>query len=136
MTTQDAPASNRMPDPEDIVRTFLSAMEARDLDAARRLLLGTGFSMTFPGGVRMSELSELIAWAAPRYRFVKKTYEGFETVQGDASAVVYCRGTLSGAWPGGAPFDGIRFIDRFEIADGLIVRQEVWNDLAETRGPA
>ncbi len=135
MTTHEAPASNEGPAPEDVVRTFLTAMEARDLDAAGSLL-GNGFSMTFPGGVRMTELSELIAWAAPRYRFVKKTYAGFETVQGDASAVVYCRGTLSGAWPDGQAFDGIRFIDRFEIADGLIVRQEVWNDLAETRATA
>ena len=135
MTTHEAPTSDQMPDPEGIVRDYLSAMEARDLDAARSLL-GIGFSMTFPGDVRMTELSELIAWASRRYRFVKKTHEGVETVPGDRSAVVYCRGTLSGAWPNGEPFNGIRFIDRFEIADGLIVRQEVWNDLAEARATA
>ena len=135
MTTHEAPESDQAPGPEVTVRAYLIAMEARDLDAARSLL-GTGFSMTFPGNVRMTELSDLVAWAAPRYRFVKKTYEGFETVQGDRSAVVYCRGKLSGAWPDGQPFDGIRFIDRFEIVDGLIVRQDVWNDIAETRATA
>lgn len=132
MTTHDAPASKQMPDPAAIARAYLTAMEARDLETARSLL-GDGFSMTFPGGVRMTEPSELIAWATSRYQFVKKTYEGFETLQDGRLAVVYCRGTLSGAWPDTRPFDGIRFIDRFEIADGLIVRQEVWNDLAEKR---
>ncbi len=38
---------------------------------------------------------------------------------------------LAGEWPDGTPFDGIRFIDRFELADGKLARQEVWNDLAE-----
>jgi hypothetical protein len=27
----------------------------------------------------------------------------------------------------------VRFIDRFEVVGGLILRQEVWNDLAEVR---
>jgi len=31
----------------------------------------------------------------------------------------------------GRPFEGIRFIDRFEIQDGLIVKQDVWNDMGE-----
>ncbi len=123
-----------LPDPCAVVRSFLQAMEARDLDAARGML-GTGFTMTFPGTAPMTKLEELIAWAGPRYRFVTKSYEGFDALQsqGDA-AVVYCRGTLSGQWPDGTPFDGIRFIDRFEIVGGLLVRQDVWNDIAEVKG--
>jgi hypothetical protein len=35
-----------------------------------------------------------------------------------------------------AEFDGIRFIDRFLVVDGLLARQEVWNDLAEHRSAA
>ena len=45
--------------------------------------------------------------------------------------MVYARGTLNGAWLDGSPFNGIRFIDRFEVRAGKITRQEVWNDLAE-----
>ena len=82
----------------------------------------------------MSGLQELIEWAAPRYRYVAKTYEGFDAMQGPGdAAIVYCRGTLSGEWPDGTAFEGIRFIDRFEIVDDLITRQDVWNDIAETR---
>ncbi len=46
--------------------------------------------------------------------------------------MVYCSGTLRGVWLDGSNFEGVRFIDRFEIADGKIRRQDVWNDLAET----
>ena len=113
---------------EDIVRRYLDAMEARALDAARALL-GPGFRMTFPGGVRLETPEALMAWARPRYRFVRKRYERFDAMGG----VVYCFGTLAGEWPDGTPFDGVRFIDRFEIKDGRIVRQDVWNDLAEAR---
>ena len=47
------------------------------------------------------------------------------------SRIVYCFGTLNGEWPDGQAFSGIRFIDRFEITQGRITRQQVWNDIAE-----
>ncbi len=123
-----------LPCPSDTVREFLAAMEARDLEAAQAML-GAGFCMTFPGTQAMHSLTELIDWAAPRYRFVTKTYEGFDALQSQgAHAVVYCRGTLSGEWPDGTPFGGIRFIDRFEVTAGLLTRQDVWNDIAEVKG--
>lgn len=115
-----------LPDPAQVVRDFLNAMEARDLDTARSFL-GDGFTMTFPGTAPMTTLEQLIDWAAPRYRFVRKTYEGFDS----AGDVTYCRGTLSGEWPDGTAFDSIRFIDRFEVENGKLTRQEVWNDIAE-----
>jgi len=112
----------------DTVRAFLAAMEMRDLAAAQGFL-APGFVMTFPGGIRMTTLDALVEWARPRYRFVRKTYGAFDAAVG----VVHCHGTLSGEWPDGTPFSGIRFIDRFEIADGLLTRQDVWNDIAEVR---
>lgn len=121
-----------LPEPDGVVRRFLAAMESRDLDTARGLL-APGFAMTFPGGARLATLEELIAWATPRYRFVRKTYERFDSLPGPDGATVYCFGTLSGEWPDGRAFAGIRFIDRFEIVDGRIARQQVWNDIAETQ---
>lgn len=122
-----------LPDPVETVRAYLAAMEARDLDAARAHL-GEDFTMTFPGTGPMSTLDELVAWAAPRYRHVKKSYDGFDAVQTPGAAcVVYARGTLFGQWPDGAAFDGIRFIDRFELVGGKITRQDVWNDMGEVR---
>lgn len=130
-TRSPAPA---LPDPAAIVRAFLAAMEARDLAAAGGVL-ADGFTMTFPGNMRMTTLAELVAWAKPRYRFVRKSYEAFEAVPGQP-AIVWCFGTLSGEWPDGAAFDGIRFVDRFEVTGGLLSRQDVWNDIAEIRGQA
>lgn len=125
-----------LPDPAAIVKEYLAAMEARDLERARALL-AEGFVMQFPGSAPMHALDDLIAWAGPRYRFVKKTYHGFDAMQGTGpAALVFCRGTLSGEWPDGTAFEGIRFIDRFEIENGRITRQDVWNDLAEVKARA
>ena len=121
-----------LPDPAQIVRDYLGAMEARDLDTARAHL-APGFTMQFPGTGPMTTLEELIAWSKPRYAFVTKTYDRFDAMQSDGPAVVYCFGTLSGKWLDGTEFSGIRFIDRFEIEHGRITRQDVWNDMAEVR---
>ncbi|MEO1223984.1 MAG: nuclear transport factor 2 family protein [Pseudomonadota bacterium] len=117
------------------MRAFLAAMEARDLETARSMLAGD-FTMIFPGGRKMTRLEDLVAWAAGRYRRVKKRIDQTETASDGATATVYVIGTLFGEWPDGSAFDGIRFIDRFVLSDGSIVRQEVWNDLAEHRGGA
>lgn len=124
-----APAA---PDPVEVVRHYLTAMEARDLETARAML-GDGFTMTFPGPSVMTTLEELIAWARPRYQSVAKTYDAFEAFQGADAAVVYTRGTLAGVWPDGGAFEGIRFIDRFELIGGKITKQDVWNDIAEVK---
>ena len=68
-----------------------------------------------------------------RYRFVTKRYEGFDEAPTAGGAVVYCFGTLAGEWTDGSAFDGVRFIDRFTVADGKLADQRVWNDLAEKR---
>jgi ketosteroid isomerase-like protein len=115
----------------ELVKAFLQAMQARDLVLAQSFL-ASGFSMCFPGGVEMQTLDQMRAWAQPRYRSIAKDYERFEEVWREEDTVVYCSGTLSGTWNDGRVFSGIRFMDRFEVADGKITRQEVWNDLAET----
>lgn len=121
-----------LPDPKDIVLAYLEAMEQRDL-ATAGALLADGFEMHFPNTPAMTQLDELIAWAKPRYQQVHKTYSGIEAFQGVDCAVVFARGMLNGVWPDGSAFDGVRFIDRFEISDGKIRLQEVWNDMGEVR---
>lgn len=121
-----------LPDPEALVRDFLGAMEARDLETARNFL-GEGFQMTFPGGNRFDRLEDLVTWARSRYQRVGKSYERFDTAPGADAVTVYCFGTLSGEWLDGSAFSGIRFIDRFLVRDGRIVDQQVWNDMGEQR---
>ncbi|MEO0427371.1 MAG: tautomerase family protein [Pseudomonadota bacterium] len=121
-----------LPDPEAVVLGFLAAMKARDLDAAQHRL-SPDFEMRFPGKGPMRRLEELIEWAAPRYRSVRKTIEGTEIASASGATTVWVHGTLAGEWPDGSPFEGIRFVDRFLLEDGLIARQDVWNDIGEAR---
>lgn len=114
--------------PVETVKAFLSAMEARDLAAAKSFL-AEDFRMIFPGDAEFTALEELVAWSGPRYRFVKKSYDGFDECFGEAGITVYCFGTLSGEWPDGTAFDGIRFIDRFTVTGGKLIDQRVWNDM-------
>jgi len=120
-----------LPDPCDIIHRFLACLGARDL-AGAGAFLADEFSLHFPAAEPMHSLEALVEWSAPRYQSISKSFdstEAFANASGDT--VVYCRGTLSGVWPDGSGFDGVRFIDRFELCAGLIKRQDVWNDLAE-----
>lgn len=118
-----------VPEASRQVRAFLDCMEQRDLPAAARFL-ASDFEMHFPDAPVMRRLEELVERARGRYRSVAKTYTSFDESWSDDSTVVYCFGTLHGEWPDGTAFSGIRFIDRFELVQGLIRRQDVWNDLA------
>lgn len=116
----------------EVVSHFLEAMQQRDLPRAQAFL-ASGFTMCFPGGARFSSLEELVAWGRTRYRQVAKRFERFDECWAPDGTVVYCHGTLHGTWLDGAEFEGIRFIDRFIVRDGLLQQQDVWNDLAERR---
>jgi phenylpyruvate tautomerase PptA (4-oxalocrotonate tautomerase family) len=122
-----------VPEASALVRQFLERMQARELDAARQLL-APEFVMTFPGAAPMRDFAELLDWAKGRYSRIGKRFERFDECWGQDATVVYCSGTLEGVWLDGTAFSGIRFIDRFEVAGGLIRRQDVWNDLAEVAG--
>lgn len=114
----------------DLCLEYLGAMEARDLDRAHDMI-AAGFEMTFPGDIQFSDFAELMEWAAPRYLKIAKRIERVDEAPCGEMVVVYVSGTLHGERPDGTPFDGIRFIDRFETCAGRITRQEVWNDLGE-----
>jgi hypothetical protein len=120
----------RLSPTSEIAVAFLRAMERRDLDAARKLL-APDFTMCFPGGHVMRRLEELVERSGGRYRSVAKKFDRVDEASTDEGVVVYCSGTLYGNWSDGVAFEGIRFIDRFEVVDGLIRRQDVWNDMGE-----
>ena len=117
--------------PGDIVRTYLRLMEARDLDAAAGYL-ADDVEIVFPGGRTFSSLDEQVASSAGRFRGVTKTFDRFDVLTGQDRDIVYVFGTLAGEAIDGTAFEGVRFIDRFELVGGRIVGQMVWNDLAES----
>jgi len=117
-------------DPSMLAQNYLTAMEQRQLKTARSYL-NDDFVMTFPGSVKFSSLDQLVEWSRSRYRFVKKTLDSVTVAYEMEGAIVFVTGTLGGEWPDGSAFENVRFIDRFEVRDDLLVRQDVWNDLAE-----
>lgn len=126
-------AAERHDGPQALALRYLAAMERRDLDAARGLVTADA-EFVFPGGARRSDLSAIVTGSSGRYRSIAKHIERCDLCERtDGTAIVYVLGSLYGQWPDGAAFSGIRFVDRFEIAGGLIRRQEVWNDSGETR---
>ncbi len=119
-----------LPTPDSIVKSYLQAMEARDINKAESFL-GPDFHMTFPGGQKFTRLQELVEWAKSRYTSVTKVFENFDVCGSDQGSMVYCTGTLNGTWLDGTEFSSIRFIDRFIVNEGMIIKQEVWNDIGE-----
>jgi hypothetical protein len=77
----------------------------------------------------MSDPAQCGAFNAKRYAWVKKGIEHTEVVEGATAnkTIVYSLGTLYGAWPDGAIFEGNRYI----VRDSLITRMDVWNESAE-----
>ena len=114
----------------EIVRTYLRLVEERHLDEAGRYLAPEA-EIIFPGGRRFDDLDAQVAAAAGRYRSIRKVFEGFDVIGTGESIVVYAFGELEGEDMAGRRFAGVRFIDRFEMREGLITNHRVWNDLAE-----
>jgi hypothetical protein len=114
----------------EIVRAYLMASMIPDPDAAVTFMK-PGAVITFTGGVQFDHPRGPAGFNARRYRWVKKKMDRFDVCPGASETVVYSIGTLYGEWMDGTPFEGNRYVDRFVVQDGHIVRMDVWNDSAE-----
>ena len=128
----DAPStpSPTLDDAVRIVEAYLDASMIPDPVAAARFI-SSDLVFTFTGGRRFDHPRDAAAFNAKRYQWVKKQRERSDASQSQGAVIVYNIGTLHGAWPDGTPFEGNRYVDRFVIRDGLIVKMDVWNDSAE-----
>jgi OsmC subfamily peroxiredoxin len=114
------------------VEDFLANIGAGRLEAAASSL-APGVSMVFPGGRRYSSLNELADASRLRYRSVDKVREQYDVTTGaDGEIVVISTGTLFGENLHGVRYANVRYVDRFVLRDGLILLQQVWNDLAQS----
>ncbi len=119
--------------PAALVDHYLQLCEDRALDEAGRLL-APGARLVFPGGRVYTSLQEMAGSASGHYRWVRKRRERYFEAAGDGSGetvTVTSLGTLYGEDLEGEPFSGIRYADIFVLRDGLIVEQNVFNDLPE-----
>jgi len=115
-----------------IVEEYLRLLMIPDPEAARRYI-GPELEIRFTGNRLMREPAECAAFNAQRYKWVKKKFGPTHVAEGGTAdeTVVYQTGTLHGEWPDGRPFEGNRYVDRYVVRRGKIVRMEVWNDSAE-----
>ena len=118
--------------PAELVIEYLRLVMIPDPVAAGPFV-SPDLQIVFTGGRAMREPADCTAFNATRYRWVKKRLDRTETVAGGTPelTVVYSLGTLHGQWPDGRPFEGNRYVDRYEVRHGLITRLDVWNDSAE-----
>ena len=114
----------------DIVERFLEASMIPDPVLAATFI-APNLDITFTGGRKYTHPRETAAFNATRYKWVKKRFERTDVVPGNGETIVYNIGHLFGEWPDGTPFDGNRYVDRFVVRDGKIVKMDVWNDSAE-----
>ena len=114
----------------ETVRAFLDASMVPDPETAVGYM-APGVEITFTGGRRYTHPSESAALNARRYKWVKKRMDRFDVVPGADETIVYSLGTLYGEWPDGDAFEGNRYVDRFVVRGGRIVKMDVWNDSAE-----
>ena len=114
----------------DIVERFLEASMIPDPVAAA-VFISPELDITFTGGRKYKHPRETAAFNAKRYKWVKKRFERTDVVPGTSETIVYNIGTLHGEWPDGTAFEGNRYVDRFVVRGGKIVKMDVWNDSAE-----
>ncbi|NVK35702.1 MAG: nuclear transport factor 2 family protein [Rhodobacteraceae bacterium] len=113
-----------------IVRDYLDASMKPDPELAATYV-ADNVVITFTGGRVFDHPSGPTGFNAMRYKWVKKKMDRFDVAEGANGTVVYSVGTLYGEWHDGTLFEGNRYIDRFEVKDGKIVKMDVWNDSAE-----
>lgn len=114
----------------DMIERFMLASMEGDRDTVRRFM-SPDVEVTFTGGRKFPRPEQVAEFNGRRYGWVKKAIERYDLALGEDGIVIYCTGTLYGAWPDGEPFEGNRYVDRFVVRDGKIVKMDVWNDSAE-----
>lgn len=114
----------------EVVRRYLETSMIPDPEGAAAFV-APDFVVTFTGGRDYDHPRGPTAFNATRYKWVKKKMERFDVAPGADETVVYSIGTLYGEWPDGTPFKDNRYVDRFVVRAGRIVKMDVWNDSAE-----
>lgn len=130
VTTEQKPSENETEKAKEIVEAFLIASMIPDPEKAGTYVADDAV-IHFTGATRMAHPRDMTAYNAARYNWVKKKMERSDVSPGDGETVVYGIGTLYGEWKNGEAFEGNRYVDRFVVKDGKIVKIDVWNDSAE-----
>jgi len=124
-----------MPSAIDVVKTFLEAMGRRDF-AAMEAVMAPNFKMTVTGGSVFTHPRDFAAQSRGRQKSAVKTTDRYDEIPTATGVIVYSIGSMAGEWNNGTTYQGVRYIDRFEIVNGKIADMNVYSDMAEFRPKA
>lgn len=115
-----------------IVEAYLERSMVPDPEGARAYV-SDDFDITFTGGRKFAGPHQTAGFNAKRYKWVKKKFirtdAAYDAATGDVH--VYNTGYLYGEWHDGTAFETNRYMDKFIVRDGKLIRTDVWNDSAE-----
>lgn len=115
-------------DPRAVVEEFFERLEDEDRRQTVDELFAPDVRITVPGaefeGPDASQ--QMREFLSPRYEWIAKEFDQWIT----SGPHVVSTGTLYGVDNGGDEFDGVRYVDVYEVHDGLIRRLDIYNDLA------
>lgn len=115
------------PTPRAVVEEFFARMEDERRETVGELFADSAV-ITLPGArfEGPGAADEFLAHLAPRYEWAAKEFDRWV----ETGTEVVSIGTLYGVDADGEEFSGVRYVDVYEVDDGLIQRVDVWNDLA------
>ncbi len=115
------------PTPRAVAEEFFARMEDERRETVGELFADDAV-ITLPGATfeGPDAADEFLAHLAPRYEWAAKEFDRW--IETDTEVVSI--GTLYGVDSAGEEFSGVRYVDVYEVADGLIQRVDIWNDLA------
>ena len=103
----------------------MRAIDEGDLEHANRFL-SNNFEMVCSGNIKLRTLAEFVERSQNQYQTILSTNISLYGL----GAIFFCHGMFAGRWLDGSAFSDVRFIDRFDVSEGLITLHENWNDLA------
>jgi hypothetical protein len=115
-------------EPRAIVEQFFDRMG----DDERRGTVGELFAgdavIVLPGArfEGPDAADEFLSFLAPRYEWAGKEFDRWLTTEHHVISI----GTLYGVDNDGEAFEDVRYVDVYEIRDGLIQHLDIYNDLA------
>jgi ketosteroid isomerase-like protein len=115
-------------EPRDIVEEFFERMGDDDRRDTICDLFAEDADIVLPGAEFSGPYApqEFLSFLGPRYEWADKEFDRWITT----GEHVVSTGTLYGVDNDGEEFSDVRYVDVYEVEDGLIQRLDIYNDLA------
>jgi len=118
----------RSSEPRAVVEEFFDRLEDDDQRHTIGELCADDVHISVPGAQFEGREApiQMVEFSSDRYEWIKKEFGRWI----ETGVHVISIGALYGVDNDGNEFDGVRYIDIYEVRDGLIQRLDIYNDLA------